>query len=146
MQRLDALCRETEAEEWRVVVQERLEDARDPGHETLHTPGTLHTFHFPPTRARYVKLAVLQSHDPYQVANLQYFYAGFMEGREIITVRYISSLHNLFTRRADDPMTIEADGLLIHNATARSQGTFTCRAEAVETGEVKERSFRVTVK
>ena len=42
-------------------------------------------------------------------------------------------------------MTIEAGGLLIHNATARSQGTFTCRAEAVETGEVKERSFRVTV-
>ena len=42
-------------------------------------------------------------------------------------------------------MTIEAGGLLIHNATARSRGTFTCRAEAVETGEVKERSFRVTV-
>ena len=40
---------------------------------------------------------------------------------------------------------VEADGILIHNATARSQGTFTCRAEAVETGEVKERSFRVTV-
>ena len=89
VQRLDTLCRETEAEEWRVVVQERLEDARDPGHETLHKPGTLHTFYFPPTPARYVKLAVLQSHDPYQVANLQYFYAGYMEGREIITVRYI---------------------------------------------------------
>ena len=77
------LCRETEAEEWRVVVQETLEDERDPGHETLHRPGTLHIFFFPPTRARYVKLAVLQSHDPYQVANLQYFYAGYMEGREI---------------------------------------------------------------
>ena len=81
VQRLDTLCRETEAEEWRVVVQERLEDERDPGHETLHKPGTLHTFYFPPTRARYVKLAVLQSHDPYQVANLQYFYAGYIEGR-----------------------------------------------------------------
>ena len=87
VQRLDTLCRETEAEEWRVVVQERLEDERDTGHETLHKPGTLHTFYFPPTPARYVKLAVLQSHDPYQVANLQYFYAGYMEGREIITVR-----------------------------------------------------------
>ena len=39
VQRLDTLCRETEAEEWRVVVQERLEDERDPGHETLHSRG-----------------------------------------------------------------------------------------------------------
>ena len=95
------LCRETEAEEWRVVVQETLEDERDPGHETLHRPGTLHTFFFPPTRARYVKLAVLQSHDPYQVANLQYFYAGHMEGREITVLISKQSPHPA-CRRPDD--------------------------------------------
>ena len=95
------LCRETEAEEWRVVVQETLEDERDPGHETLHRPGTLHTFFFPPTRARYVKLAVLQSHDPYQVANLQYFYAGYMEGREITVLISKQSPHPA-CRRPDD--------------------------------------------
>ena len=95
------LCRETEAEEWRVVVQETLEDERDPGHETLHRPGTLHTFFFPPTRARYVKLAVLQSHDPYQVANLQYFYTGYMEGREITVLISKQSSHPACRRPND---------------------------------------------
>ena len=82
-------------------MQETLEDERDPGHETLHRPGTLHTFFFPPTRARYVKLAVLQSHDPYQVANLQYFYAGYMEGREITVLISKQSPHPA-CRRPDD--------------------------------------------
>jgi neurocan core protein len=40
---------------------------------------------------------------------------------------------------------VETDGLLIVKATEADDGTYTCRAIVIDTGELSERSIRVEV-
>lgn len=40
---------------------------------------------------------------------------------------------------------VETDGLLIVKATEADDGTYTCRAIVIETGELSERNIRVEV-